>query len=102
MNLYPEMNEKIKDILKTGEPHCLYAAARIEQLESQLLASRLNALIEFKERVEGVLPEYWEGILDDMIGKDRDACPRCGYAKSTKDTICNDCDRIIRTELNED
>lgn len=37
MELYPEMNEKIKDILKIGgEPYLLYAAEYIERLEKQL------------------------------------------------------------------
>lgn len=37
ITLYPEMNAKIKDILRTGnDPVCLYAAARIEQLEKEL------------------------------------------------------------------
>lgn len=37
MELYPEMNEKIKDILKIGgEPYLLYAAEYIEKLEKQL------------------------------------------------------------------
>lgn len=34
---YPEMDIRIKSILRTGnEPHCLYAAQRIEELESYL------------------------------------------------------------------
>ena len=37
MELYPEMNEKIKDILRVGgEPYLLYAAEYIEKLEKQL------------------------------------------------------------------
>ena len=37
MELYPEMNEKIKDILRIGgEPYLLYAAEYIERLEKQL------------------------------------------------------------------
>lgn len=37
MELYPEMNEKIKDILRVGgEPYLLYAAEYIERLEKQL------------------------------------------------------------------
>ena len=37
MELYPEMNEKIKDILRIGgEPYLLYAAEYIEKLEKQL------------------------------------------------------------------
>lgn len=37
ITLYPEMNAKIKDILRvSNDPVCLYAAARIEQLEREL------------------------------------------------------------------
>ena len=37
IELYPEMNAKIKEILRTGQdPYCWYAAARIEQLEKEL------------------------------------------------------------------
>ena len=37
MELYPEMNEKIKNILRVGgEPYLLYAAEYIERLEKQL------------------------------------------------------------------
>lgn len=36
MELYPEMNEKIKDILRVGgEPYLLYAAEYIERLEKE-------------------------------------------------------------------
>ena len=36
ITLYPEMNAKIKDILRLGNDSvCLYAAARIEQLEME-------------------------------------------------------------------
>ena len=34
IHTYPEMNAKIKDLLRIGEqPICLYAAKRIEELE---------------------------------------------------------------------
>lgn len=40
MITYPEMNEKIKELLKfEGSPNALYALARIEQLEKELAAS---------------------------------------------------------------
>lgn len=36
MELYPEMNEKIKDILRVGgEPYLLYTAEYIERLEKE-------------------------------------------------------------------
>lgn len=36
MELYPEMNEKIKDILRVGgQPYLLYAAEYIEKLEKE-------------------------------------------------------------------
>lgn len=36
MELYPEMNEKIKHILRAGgEPYLLYAAEYIERLEKE-------------------------------------------------------------------
>jgi hypothetical protein len=36
MELYPEMNEKVKDILRVGgEPYLLYAAEYIERLEKE-------------------------------------------------------------------
>lgn len=41
MNTYPEMNRQIVGLLRTnGSPTCLYAAARIEELEKQLLFFR--------------------------------------------------------------
>lgn len=45
MELYPEMNEKIKDILRVGgEPYLLYAAEYIERLEKErdLAVARLK------------------------------------------------------------
>ena len=37
MELYPEMNEKIKDILRVGgEPYLLYAAEYIDSLEKEI------------------------------------------------------------------
>lgn len=43
ITLYPEMNTKIKDILRLGnDPVCLYAAARIEQLEKELEQLKAN------------------------------------------------------------
>lgn len=45
MELYPEMNEKIKGILRTGEePYLLYAAEYIERLEKErdLAVARLK------------------------------------------------------------
>lgn len=40
IHTYPEMNQKIKDILRLGEePMLLYAAARIEELETLLAAA---------------------------------------------------------------
>lgn len=45
MELYPEMNEKIKDILRAGgEPYLLYAAEYIERLEKErdLAVARLK------------------------------------------------------------
>lgn len=47
---YPEMNERIKDLLRTdGSPHALYAAARIEELEErvQLLQEALSDVQEW-------------------------------------------------------
>lgn len=38
MELYPEMNEKIKDILRAGgEPYLLYAAEYIDKLEKEII-----------------------------------------------------------------
>lgn len=38
MELYPEMNEKIKDILRVGgEPYLLYAAEYIDKLEKEII-----------------------------------------------------------------
>lgn len=54
MNLYPEMNEKIKGILRTGEAHCLYAAARIEQLEVQLEVAQELCKIYFEIAAEAI------------------------------------------------
>ena len=45
MELYPETNEKIKDILRVGgEPYLLYAAEYIERLEKErdLAVARLK------------------------------------------------------------
>lgn len=45
MELYPEMNEKIKDILRVGgEPYLLYTAEYIERLEKErdLAVARLK------------------------------------------------------------
>jgi len=40
IHTYPEMNQKIKDILRLGDdPMCLYAAERIEELETLLAAA---------------------------------------------------------------
>ncbi|MEW6772319.1 MAG: hypothetical protein AB1330_13230, partial [Bacillota bacterium] len=37
LKTYPEMNERIKDLLRTdGSPHAFYAAARIEELEERV------------------------------------------------------------------
>lgn len=37
ITLYPEMDAKIKELLRIGDdPYCWYAAARIEQLEKEL------------------------------------------------------------------
>lgn len=39
MKTYPEMNAKIVDLLRMSEnPRCLYAAARIEELEKKIAA----------------------------------------------------------------
>lgn len=47
MNTYPEMNEKIVEILRQhGDPVVGYAAARIEELEQQLLIVVLTGLTE--------------------------------------------------------
>lgn len=62
MNLYPEMNEKIVGILKTGESHCLYAAARIEQLEEQLATIR---------KVAESVCQAWNTEAPDVILGDR-------------------------------
>ena len=41
MKTYPEMNAKIVDLLRMSEnPRCLYAAARIEELEKKIAATR--------------------------------------------------------------
>lgn len=46
MELYPEMNEKIKGILRVGEePYLLYAAEYIETLEKKY-ADKENTLIQ--------------------------------------------------------
>ncbi len=46
MNTNPEMNADIVGVLRTsGEPHCMYAAARIEELQEQ--RQRLNSLYQF-------------------------------------------------------
>jgi len=68
MNLYPEMNEKIKDILRTGEAHCLYAAARIEELESQLETIR-NAAEAICKAWNSESPD---AILGDRINEMQD------------------------------
>ena len=64
IHTYPEMNQKIKDILRLGDdPMCLYAAARIEELETLLAAAvkdiwnfstgnTCHSCIEWKERSE--------------------------------------------------
>ena len=55
MELYPEMNEKIKDILRIGgEPYLLYAAEYIERLEKQLSLA-VAGLKEAADSNEGVL-----------------------------------------------
>ncbi len=56
---YPEMNEKIVGILQIDDsPHSQYAAQRIKELESNLLASELEkaALVEALEHVDA----QWE------------------------------------------
>ena len=55
IHTYPEMNQKIKDILRLGDdPMCLYAAARIEELETLLAAAvkEARSLREVLERAK--------------------------------------------------
>ncbi len=60
INLYPEMNEKIADILRLGGSFGgMYAAARIEQLEAELTEAR-SAAKELAE-VAGRPPIYTAG-----------------------------------------
>lgn len=55
MELYPEMNEKIKDILRAGgEPYLLYAAEYIDKLEKKLLTERNH---QFKRIVIYIIGE---------------------------------------------
>jgi predicted Zn-ribbon and HTH transcriptional regulator len=59
MNTYPEMNEKIVELLRiSDEPACLYAAMRIEELEkenmllkhaSQILADKYKDSVDLME-----------------------------------------------------
>jgi len=57
---YPEMNDKIVAILRVSdEPHCLYAAQRIEELEKMLAAER--------ERAE----RYYDVIYAVLMGSHR-------------------------------
>lgn len=62
ITLYPEMNAKIKDILRLGnDPVCLYAAARIEQLEKELewLEREFEKIAPMNQRIEK--EKYIEG-----------------------------------------
>lgn len=55
ITLYPEMNAKIKDILRVGnDPVCLYAAARIEQLEMEVqgLEREFEKIVPMNQRIE--------------------------------------------------
>lgn len=63
ITLYPEMNAKIKDILRLGnDPACLYAAARIEQLEKeleQLKANKAGCTVHMPE------DKQYSGLLEE-------------------------------------
>ena len=64
ITLYPEMNAKIKDILRTGnDPVCLYAAARIEQLEIEM--EELQKEVERLSKVNQLLPMTLEDAKSD-------------------------------------
>lgn len=63
IELYPEMNAKIKEILRTGQaPYCWYAAARIEQLEKeleQLKANKTGCTVHMPE------DKQYSGLLEE-------------------------------------
>lgn len=66
LETYPEMNEKIKEILRTeGSPHALYAAARIEELEErvQLLQEALSDVQEWLSDFLSDTAEYIGNVL---------------------------------------
>lgn len=64
MELYPEMNEKIKDMLRIGNnPIDLYAAEYIEALEKES-ADKENSLIQAYNDIT-----YWRGRARKAEGK---------------------------------
>jgi len=64
---YPEMNQKIVALLRqTGEPMCIYAAQRIEELEKAMreidthISSTHEPIPYIVETLKRMLPEYQE------------------------------------------
>lgn len=78
MKTYPEMNVKIVDLLRMSEnPRCLYAAARIEELEKKIAA--LMADLQERDQALHVESEAL-GSADDRAEELEQALERaCKY-----------------------
>lgn len=64
ITLYPEMDAKIKELLRIGDdPYCWYAAARIQQLEKEL--EQLKESADRLSKVNQLLPVTLEDASAD-------------------------------------
>lgn len=73
MNTYPEMNAKIVGILRaSGDPTCLYAAQRIEELEKALMNAVSPSLDAPPTTCD--LPECWHHVKVFSNGDKRWSC----------------------------
>lgn len=63
ITLYPEMDAKIKELLRIGDdPYCWYAAARIEQLEKELEQLKGNKVVPKSPALD---PKHHSGLLEE-------------------------------------
>ena len=70
VNLYPEMNQKIVQILRiSDEPSCQYAAALIESMQAQLLQKTQQ--LEASKRRERTAVKVLERIKRDIYDQDK-------------------------------
>lgn len=71
MTTYPDMNRQIIDLLRlNGQPECLYAAARIEELEAELQRRDQERYTTAGQVVVEPTPQGWQSWAAGTPGPD--------------------------------